>query len=433
MNYFLIGNPSELETVIPLSQCSELKLKLEAKVRSNPSLLHLQQLSCVYYMLGEAEKCKRISDALLKAVKENEVPADFKSSILVNVGLFYRGYGELQKGDSLVEEAYRLHSNPHVGMAHAESLLRVGKWEDGWKLHNAVRGTRMGAAESIGLKEANYWDGTDTPELLLVLNEGGSGDRINYSRFLSVLTERGINWKFYPSEIGGPALRPLYERLPWIKDRIVQEGEEITGTHWTTLFSLPEALGTTPETLPAFPTPFVAPERDSKLTSNNGRPLIGICYSAAEEHQGGLKIRSLSEGQAMRLVAKTEDTVNWINVQWGKKLPHPVLNFDFHSWDDTATLIDRLDGIVTVDCGTYHLAGALNKPTLTLLSSHCDWKFGTEEERGSKDIWYPSSTLVRNGPSDKLQDMDKAIDKAIELINSGEWLKQFDSALDSIT
>jgi tetratricopeptide (TPR) repeat protein len=57
-----------------------------------------------------------------------------------------------------------------------------------------------------------------------------------------------------------------------------------------------------------------------------------------------------------------------------------------------AALMALCDWIVTDDSGPAHLAGCLGVPTLVLLPSRCNWRWGAN---GSQHPWYPNTTLLR--------------------------------------
>ena len=59
---------------------------------------------------------------------------------------------------------------------------------------------------------------------------------------------------------------------------------------------------------------------------------------------------------------------------------------------DCGSLMTLMDYIITVDTGTCHLAGALDKPTLLLNRYDSCWRWGYH---GSKTAWYPSMTIFR--------------------------------------
>lgn len=62
---------------------------------------------------------------------------------------------------------------------------------------------------------------------------------------------------------------------------------------------------------------------------------------------------------------------------------------------DTAAAIEAMDLVVTVDTAVAHLAGALGKPVLILLSTPCDGYFWMLDRADSP--WYASARLVRQG------------------------------------
>ena len=68
------------------------------------------------------------------------------------------------------------------------------------------------------------------------------------------------------------------------------------------------------------------------------------------------------------------------------------LSADLHDMADTAAAISLLDCIVTVDTSVAHVAGALNKPTLLMLSYVVDWRWGSYQH---ENLWYPNIQSIR--------------------------------------
>ena len=72
---------------------------------------------------------------------------------------------------------------------------------------------------------------------------------------------------------------------------------------------------------------------------------------------------------------------------------------------DTAALIDRLDGVVTIDTAVAHLAGALGKPLWVMLPFAPDWRWFT----GDDCPWYPQARLARQPAPGEWHDVAAAV------------------------
>lgn len=407
------GDPS-----LTLAEAKKWLKKYELLNTLRPNANNAMCLAACLYTLGRGQEALHAANVVVEALESanGAIPPHIKAMTHQNRGMFLRGFGRFEEAQRDIFRAWELDKNSdYIGMAQAEEHLRNGNWSEGWKWHNRARGTCQGAADACGLpSECKFWDGSERPSHLLVINEGGAGDRINYTRYLPLLDGRGISWSYFCFD----ELKPFYDRLPWIgPERTIGEsaGREFSPppSHWTTVFSLAGPLGVDPRHIPSFPIPYTAPPNTFNLNNPDGKPILGLCWNANELHQGGLKVRSLTEGQAMRLVCLTADKVHWVNVQHGHKMPYPVINVPFESWQDTSVLLEHLDGLVTVDCGTLWLSVAMEKQTAVLLTASEDWKFRWN--------WSDKAKLYHNGPSEQLFDAEKAIDALVLDIRKGVW------------
>lgn len=432
MMIFSPKSEADGEAVLSVAEAKKQLPKWELVNKLRPNAQNLMNLAAIYYTLGRAEEAMAAATNLVSALEDaGDVPPNIMAGVYQNRGMMYRGFGRFAEAQKDIFRAWELEKNSdYIGMAQAEEHLRNGNWSEGWKWHNRARGTCSGAALACGLPEScKFWDGSDTPSHLLVINEGGAGDRINYTRYLPLLTERGISWSFFCFD----ELKPFYDRLLWIgPSRTIGESDKKEfcppPSHWTTTFSLAGPLGIDPRAIPDFPTPYTAPPHAGRIERIDNRPVVGLCWNANELHQGGLKVRSLTEGQAMRLVCMTADKIAWVNVQHDHKMPFPVTNIPFKTWEDTATLLHHLDALVTVDCGTLWLSLGMKKETAVVLTASEDWKFHHN--------WSPCAKLYHNGPSTQLFDAERALDLLITDIRAGVWpssLKQHLAPSESTT
>jgi tetratricopeptide (TPR) repeat protein len=377
-----------------------------ALIRPTPNIL--ADLAAVYFTLERTEQALPLAQA---AWNKNKNP-----SIGMNLALILKDLGRHDDSVRVVEESYYLNpDDSYVRMGYAEGLLKAGFWKQAWPLYDNSRPTQQGASLDLRLPgNVHEWNGETLPEghELLVISEGGTGDRFLYARWLPELTKRSINWKFYPYS----ELFSFFERI-FPRERLVADGEQTDPTHWATAFSLPAKLDISPTELPP-PLRFTATSEaieKHRIQRPDKLPVVGLCYAAAEKFQGDRKVRSLTEGQAMRLVCMTANQIHWVSLQYGTVMPFPVINFNLKTWEDTAGLIKNLDAVVTVDTGVLHLAGGMGVPIACLLSANSCWKY---LRKGKKLPLYPTATFYRN----QVRGLEDAITELIFAIrNNTAW------------
>ena len=81
-------------------------------------------------------------------------------------------------------------------------------------------------------------------------------------------------------------------------------------------------------------------------------------------------------------------------------------------FDETAALMMNLDLIITVDTAIAHLAGALARPTWTMLCLGPDWRYMA----GRSDIpWYPTMKLIRQT---QWNDWTPAVEQIVQMLKA---------------
>jgi len=403
----------------------QLPLWRETMKRRPENAEVVQNCGSCLFTLGETDEAMRCF--LLAADIDHR-----SASIPMNYGMALKDMGRFSESAKQCFLAYT--SDPdqacnganYTTLGWAESLLRNGNWRDAWPIYNdAMYGTKEGARNLFQIPdEIPYWRGEPLdPEdhMLLVLGEGGTGDRINYCRWLPELDKRGIKWLHFPDNAPPiPGLLSLFQRVPWLKNKFPEQGFKYS--HWTTSFALPAAFDATPTSIPRYPSQFVAdPNLRERfiIKKPDDKPVYGLIWGANELFEGGMKFRSLLESQAMRLVLSTADLCHWVNCWKGDahgtnhRLGEPVLNPKFENWEETAALLAGMDGVVTTDNGAGWLAQALGLRCSVLLSGNSDWKYlrGTE-----KSYWSDTARLFRNDG----QGFENAVTKCITALRNGE-------------
>ena len=80
-------------------------------------------------------------------------------------------------------------------------------------------------------------------------------------------------------------------------------------------------------------------------------------------------------------------------------------------WDQTASRVENLRIVVTIDTAMAHLCGALGVPCIVLLNRPCDWRW---HQTGSACALYASSKLAR---CDNFQGWKYALEQADQLVH----------------
>ena len=70
-----------------------------------------------------------------------------------------------------------------------------------------------------------------------------------------------------------------------------------------------------------------------------------------------------------------------------------------------------MDIVVSVCTSVVHLSGALNIPSIVLLSPHADWRWLTNEETST---WYPNTQILRQQQSGDWNSLIKQCSRELE-------------------
>jgi Flp pilus assembly protein TadD len=305
------------------------------------------------------------------------------------------------------------------------SLLLTGNFEEGWDQYEWRFGASEKKKDAAAEKSLRRWNGEGlNQKRILVIDEQGIGDTLQFIRYLPMLKERGGRVLFETSK----PLESLLETFTGI-DELVEPSSggisEIEFDFFVPLMSLPCLFKTKPETIPRS-VPYIHPspekikhwqDRINKHTFNVGIVWAGnptSQYEGAEmmgfEHLNlvwaGKPSSKIADGRSDSLecfapIAMIE-SVQLYGLQKGQAAEQAeelsnvinVINFgdEFEDFSDTAGVIENLDLIISVDTSVAHLAGAMGKPVWVLIPYSPDWRWMLEREDSP---WYPTMRLFR--------------------------------------
>jgi len=297
-------------------------------------------------------------------------------------------------------------------------LLLEGRFAEGFTDYES-RWNRSNAPNRIYHSTLPQWDGAPLHgQKIIVFDEQGLGDLIQFSRYLPLLSEAG-------AEVTILARKSMHRLLSTLPGSVRLTGHIESDNDFALqipLMSLPLAFNTRLATIPAS-VPYLKAEPDriakwAKIVGEAGLR-IGICW------QGNRRInlrRSLAPSDFLPLASLPN--VRLINLmkdplpagQELQGLPNWLedLGPDFDTTDDAfldcAAVMETLDLVVTSDTSIAHLAGALGRPVFVALKQIPDWRWLMYRDDCP---WYPTMRLFRQTQNGEWGDVVEAIAQAV--------------------
>ncbi len=337
-----------------------------------------------------------------RAAGEAAVAIGTMAEALVDLADVYVALGENNRALELFERAIAKSpdlARAHLGLSHA--LMMKGEFIPGWAEYE----WRYRLPKTHGLLpkfKQPQWNGMKLSDSrLFVLCEQGYGDCFQFARYLPLAAARvrdlivGVSAELKPiiERVQGPrAFYDRWETLPAFDFQI-------------TLSSLPFALGTTIENIPAN-VPYldadpakVALWRGRLAEKAGKRATVGLVWH-------GRPSNAINASRSVPLDALTPilemDNILPVSLQVGagseQLAQHPGCSRVFDAapslgdFGETAALMTALDHVVTIETAGAHLAGALGRPAHVMLPRVADWRW---LEGRNDSPWYPTLLLVR--------------------------------------
>jgi tetratricopeptide (TPR) repeat protein len=291
-------------------------------------------------------------------------------------------------------------------------LLSLGRYDEAWPLHEARYADNWPASHVRTTQPPQLlypaWQGESlVGRRIVVVQEQGGGDQIQFVRYLPLLLARG------PAHVTltcPEPLRPLFKQFESerVSVRTVSTLAELPGHDcWVLVMSLPLHLGT--HSLARIPAaiPYLQPEparvQAWQALLPTARQRVGLVWKGSAGHRNDHH-RSLPSVSVLAPLWSVPDTA-FVSLQKGQaeeeaQAPpagQPLVHLGslVQNFADSAAILSQLDLLICVDTGTAHLAGALGMPCWVLLPNvGTDWRWlhGRDESP-----WYPSLRLFRQG------------------------------------
>ncbi len=297
--------------------------------------------------------------------------------------------------------------------------LTLGRFAEGWTHYEA----RYAPERTVAFPKLPrpQWQGESLlGKGILIWNEQGLGDEIQFARYAAELKRQGAR---HVGLICRKPLSALFGTLPGV-DSLHEESQKFSlkpYDYWVFPLSIPRWLCPTPADIPATAAylraaPALSARWAGKLLP--GRRL-GLVWRGRSEYTNDAN-RSLPD---LRLLAPLWEIpgVTFYSLQKGDgeaeaaKPPdgQPLFNLgaDFADFSDTAAVVSQLDLVICVDTAIAHLCGALGVPCWVMLPFvGTDWRW----QLGRSDSpWYPSMRLFRQPAPDAWEPVVEGLYQAL--------------------
>ncbi|MFI5011711.1 MAG: tetratricopeptide repeat protein [Hyphomicrobiales bacterium] len=349
---------------------------------------------------------------LLKLLRFEEALAAYQAALtlrpryveaLCSRGVALRQLEKFEEALSSFDEALAIDpGNAHTQNNRGALLLLLGDFERGWEAYESRWLKENLPANALPRIWPEWSKGPIAGKRILVLDEQGLGDVIQFSRYLPLLAEAGADVTFLCRK----SLHRLLSGLP-AKLRLLEAPVE-GGTFdcEIALVSLPKAFKTG---LDNVPTPIRYLRAEETLVDRWAARIgleglrVGIAWQGSPNLKAdtarAAPLRAFAPLAALpgvRLISLQKNSGVDQLAGGDASFAVETLGEDFDAgpdaFIDTAAVMANLDLVITCDTSIAHLAGALGKPVWVALKRVPDWRWLLERE---DTPWYPTMRLFR--------------------------------------
>ena len=306
-------------------------------------------------------------------------------------------------------------------------VLLKGRLAAGWPGYESRWGQKHAPTPKLGAQFPNWRGENLSGKKIVVFEEQGLGDVIQFSRYLNLLAglDAQVTFLTRPALVG--LMQSFAESVRVLSDYPAGE----TFDCQSALLSLPLAFGTTLETIPAsIPYLRAEPERVRKWRERLGEQgfKVGIAWQGGKAGTIDIgrsfalaEFSGLGRVPGVRLISLQKNG----DVEQIRQAPEGVtvqtLGDDYDAGDDAfldaAAVMENLDLVISSDTSIAHLAGALGRPVWVALKHVPDWRWMLDRQDSP---WYPTMRLFRQKRRDDWRGVFSDIEVALRQLIGAE-------------
>lgn len=373
-------------TVADGASASEIPRKVRALCGPHPDEGAL--LAGVGWALFELGRYGEARDSFRKRLRE--APDDQR--VLLNLARAEDCAGNYSSARSLFEDGLSAPEPlPDLVRSYVEHLIRTGGIEDAKALYRAFLKRAPRAAPSY---ETPDWRGEPLAgKTILIQNDGGLGDTIQFVRFTALLKQLGAQTIVECQ----PKLVELVASCAGVDLAVAPYSRHPSPDYTVKCQFLGLLLDWTWDSLRRHLPYLTAPRVQAPGPSSNGTMRVGIAWHGNQLWRcDPNRYRSLPLTELAPLAAIPG--VDFFSLQFGTGMeqtetaPFRVHQLEARGLSATAASVESLDLVVSIDTAVAHLACALGKPCFILLPFVADWRW----MQGHRDYpFYPTARLFR--------------------------------------
>ena len=360
--------------------------------------------------------CLRLEKNLkqsLKHIKKAYELNENNFTTLINLAGVYAESLEIDKSIRYLKKALKI--EPNSSKANVDlgcSYYIKGKMKKGFK-HYQYRFEEFEnlkkVKEAFEKQDWKKWEGEKIKDCqkILFFSEQGIGDCINFIRFVQDFKKINQKVKFkiiIPSEADGLF---SFEENEFMKDKDFDLKNLSGYDFYCSIIDIPYYLNISKKEIENKFKPYIFANKKCDYSYFENFFKIGICWAGNPKHSRdnerscplsffkdiykipNVKLFSLQKELSSRIRPYEKKPVNLSDCNEIK-----IVNMSPHmkTWEDTASIIDGLDLVISVDTSILHLASAMGKQTFGLLPFFPDWRWGVLSDRS---YLYPTLKLFR--------------------------------------
>ena len=296
------------------------------------------------------------------------------SQFLITLLVLYSNIGRKEECDKIIDKSKeRVINEPEFLNYFGLKLLYEGNFEDGWKYYEH-RNSKI----TDFFKDTQEWTGEKIDnKSIIVFNEQGIGDSIQFSKYIIPLTKISKNVTFAVQTNIQNLFRNDVPNLTigTIKDYKNKKFDFKIPLGSLIKFFFKENLNKDENLLQT------NKDRDLKWREkiNKDKLNVGIVwsgsYNGANEPYRSVPLKSLK-----KIFSLNANFYCLQNEIWDRDKDDfrslNIIDYGKFKLDEVSSIIKNLDLIITSDTSILHLSASLNKETWGMLALHPDWRWG---------------------------------------------------------